>query len=728
VSAPVDWVADGRPPAPEVWGGLECTVNRVGDRTFDQTVQSGHQQRGSDLDQIAALGLKAVRYPVLWERIAPHGLEAADWSWTDQRLGRLRDLGVRPIATLLHHGSGPAHTSLTDPAFPDQLARFAAAAAARYPHIAEWTPVNEPTTTARFSCLYGHWYPHGRDLRLFVTALLNQCRGTALAMQAIRRVNPAARLVHTDDYGRSYARAPLAYQAAYENERRLLALDLLAGRVDRAHPLWFHLRDAGATEAALGWFQDHPCPPDVIGVNYYVTSDRFLDDRVERYPAALVGGNGRDRYVDREAVRAEEAGVTGHGAILDELWARYRRPLAITEVHLGCTREQQLRWLRDAWQAACELRAVGHDIRAVTAWALLGAFDWDKLVTRCDGHYEPGVFDLRSPAPRPTALAAMVGALARGQRHAHPALDGPGWWRSDHRLLDREPPASPPGAQPILISGAGTLGQAVARVARQRGLAVVLLDRQDLDIADARSVEAAFVRHQPWAVVNAAGYVRVDQAEHEPERCWRENVTGAVTLAAACASARLPLVTFSSDLVFGGGADRPYLESDPTAPLNVYGHSKAAAELRVQELAPGALVVRTAAFFGPWDQANFVTLTLARLRRRAAVLAAEDLVVSPSYVPELASATLDLLIDGECGVWHLTNQGALSWAELARAAAVAEGLDPALVQGVPAESLGLRAPRPRWSALASERGHLMRPLGDALQEFMQDRVDGRRAA
>jgi dTDP-4-dehydrorhamnose reductase len=187
-------------------------------------------------------------------------------------------------------------------------------------------------------------------------------------------------------------------------------------------------------------------------------------------------------------------------------------------------------------------------------------------------------------------------------------------------------------------------------------------------------------------------------------------------------------VTFSSDLVFGGRDDRPYVESDAPDPLNVYGRSKAAAERRVQEVAPGALIVRTAAFFGPWDQANFVTVTLARLRRRAAVLAADDLVVSPSYVPELAGATLDLLIDGERGVWHLANQGAVSWADLARAAAVAAGLDPGLIRGVPAGTLGLTATRPRWSPLASERGHLMRPLEEALRGFAQDCVAGADAA
>src|SRR3954453_5291239 len=158
----------------ELWGGVECPRNRVGDRTFDQLDRTGHADRLEDLDLIAGIGVRAVRYPVLWERVAPTGLADAAWSWADERLGRLRDLGVRPIVGLLHHGSGPAYTSLLDPDFPEQLATFAMAVARRYPWVRDYTPVNEPLTTARFSGLYGHWYPHRCTDHDFVTALLNQ--------------------------------------------------------------------------------------------------------------------------------------------------------------------------------------------------------------------------------------------------------------------------------------------------------------------------------------------------------------------------------------------------------------------------------------------------------------------------------------------------------------------------------------------------------------------------
>ncbi|HSK63404.1 MAG TPA: hypothetical protein VK893_06180, partial [Pyrinomonadaceae bacterium] len=137
-------------PAPALWAGVEATVNRVGNKYSDQIQRSGHALRISDLDRLASLGIQAVRYPILWERTAPRSLNEFDWRWADERLTYLRRLGIRPIVGLLHHGSGPPYTNLLDPEFPEKLAQFAAAVAERFPWIEDYTPVNEPLTTARF--------------------------------------------------------------------------------------------------------------------------------------------------------------------------------------------------------------------------------------------------------------------------------------------------------------------------------------------------------------------------------------------------------------------------------------------------------------------------------------------------------------------------------------------------------------------------------------------------
>ena len=697
-------------PPLELWAGVECTVNRVGDQYFDQLELNGHAARIDDLELFAALGVSAMRYPVLWERTAPGRLERADWSWADQRLGRLQELGIRPIVGLVHHGSGPRHTSLINPAFPEGLARYARAVALRYPWIESYTPVNEPLTTARFSCLYGHWYPHGRgDGLMFARALLIQCRAVVLSMRAIREINVSAQLVQTEDLGKTFSTRALAYQAEFENERRWLTFDILCGRLNREHPVWGYFEWLGVKAEELEPFLDDPCPPDIIGINHYMTSERFLDQRLERYPACSYGGNGRHRYADVEAVRVCAEGVAGPRVLLRETWERYRLPLAVTEAHLGCTREEQLRWFKEVWDAGRSLQQEDVDIRAVTAWSLLGAYNWNTLLTRREGHYETGVFDLRAPAPRPTAMARMLTDLAAGREHDHPVLDEPGWWHRLDRLLYPSVSARPRTVEatarrvstrsrtsrPLLITGArGTLGSAFARLCQARGLSYRLLTRAEMDIADPVSVEKAVGEFEPWAIINAAGYVRVDDAEREPASCRRENTLGPQTLAAACAVRGISLVTFSSDLVFDGTSQSPYVESCAPAPLCVYGQSKAEAEARVLDILPSALVIRTSAFFGPWDEYNFVTLALGMLAARRTFVAASDSMVSPTYVPDLVHASLDLLIDGERGLWHLANPGAITWAELARLAANLASLDASFIEARPTKELGLIAPRP----------------------------------
>lgn len=708
----------------ELWAGVECSVVRVGDRFVDEVELTGHATRLGDLDRLAALGVRAVRYPVLWERVLPVPGRAPDWTFTDERLGRLRELGIRPIVGLVHHGSGPRHTSLLEDSFVDGLAGFGRLVAERYPWVLDYTPVNEPLTTARFSALYGHWYPHAKDDRAFVRALLVECRGIRAAMRAIREVQPAARLVQTEDLGTTFSTRRLAYQARFENNRRFASLDLLTGRLGPRHPLRPFLATAGADEATLASFVDDPCPPDVLGLNHYVTSDRFLDDRIAHYPPHVRGGNGRDAYADVEAVRVRGAGIPGHRALLELLWKRYRLPLAITEAHLGCTPEEQIRWLAEAWNGACAARESGADVRAVTAWSVFGASDWDSLLTDVRGHYEPGLFDVRGGVVRPTALAQVAADLARDGRSDHPLLAEPGWWRREDRLLypsfGRSMCARTSRTRrPLLVTGArGTLGRAIARVAEARGLAVVALPRAELDVSDPARVAAALDGHRPWAVVNAAGFVDVDRAESEDEACMRANGEGAAILAEACARRGIRYATYSSDLVFDGEKRAPYVERDVPAPLNAYGTSKALAERLVAERNADAIVARTSAFFGPWDEANFVHHALSELRAGRRFLAASDVVVSPTFVPDLADATLTLLVDGGAGLWHLATPGAVTWYELAREAARLAGVAVDRLIPCAFADLGLPAKRPAYGALASERGALLRPLDVALAAFV----------
>lgn len=716
--------------APELWGGVECTVNRIGDEFGDQLWATGHAERSDDVDRINNIGFAAVRYPVLWERIAPVDPEHRNWAWSDDRLAQFRLRGQRVIAGLVHHGSGPRYTNLLDPGFACGVAAHAAQVARRYPFIEDWTPINEPVTTARFSALYGHWYPHHRDERSFWLALLNQVDATRLAMRAVREVNAHARLIQTDDLGRTYATASMRDQAGFDNSRRWMSWDLLCGMVKPGHALWRRLCDYGF-EDRLITIADDPCPPDVVGINHYLTSDRFLDHRTRRYPAGSAGRNASRAFVDTEAVRVLEPGPEGLSGTLREAWARYRLPIAVTEVHNGCTREEQMRWMWSAWQAAKRARTEGIDIRAVTSWALFGSAGWDTLL-RSPGRYEAGAFDVSGDVVRETAMVPLLRALAQDREATHPVMQGEGWWQRGIRLQHPSSPRTASFAErrtvpaaiasataaPVLIAGGdGTLGRALAAACRHRDVAYVALGRAGMNLLDRDHIAAALDRYRPWAVINAAGWVRVDEAEERAADCFAVNAMGAGQLGEACAMRGIQSVHFSSDLVFDGELDRAYDESDTPCATNVYGRSKAAAEQLISDLRDVHLIVRTAAFFSPFDEHNFAMHACRAMARGERFGASACHHVTLTYVPDLCNAVLDLAIDGERGIWHLTNGEACSWAEFARRLARATDLDEGLVEEIGSAELGWRAPRPRRLALKSRRGKLLPSLASAIVRF-----------
>ena len=293
-----------------------------------------------------------------------------DWAATKKNLLRLKEKKIDVIASLVHHGSGPAFTNLSDSEFPFLLARYAKAVATKFPWLNYYTPVNEPLTTARFSGLYGIWYPHKKNPRDFIQMLLHQCKAIVLSMKEIRKVNPYAELVQTEHLSKIYSTPLLKYQADFENERRWLTYDLLCGKVNRHHALWEYFKYLEIDEAELLFFEENICIPQVFGFNYYVTSERFLDERIHLYPTTTHGSNGLHHYADVEAARIpleEESGIKN---VLTEAWQRYGQPLALTEVHLHSHREEQLRWFQQIYSCCQELIKTNIPVKAITAWAL----------------------------------------------------------------------------------------------------------------------------------------------------------------------------------------------------------------------------------------------------------------------------------------------------------------------------------------------------------------------
>jgi dTDP-4-dehydrorhamnose reductase len=415
--------------APEVWAGVECSWLRVGDWACDQLALTGHDRRIEDLDLLGELGVKAVRYPVLWGR-APRGIEATDWAWASRRLERIAELGIRPIVGLLHHGFGPEGSDPLDPGWPAAFGRYAAEVARRFPSVTEFLPINEPLTTARFAGLYGWWPPYGRDRTTFLRLMLAQAEAFVEASRAIRSATPDARILVNEDLGQSIGSPACEAAARRDSERRWLTFDLLSGQVDQSHVLW-SAASIGQRRIldALRW---EPQIPDVLGIDYYVTSDRYLDERLEHFPPETHGGDERGRYADVELARVAGLEIGGFDPCIREAWARYGLPVALTEVHLEGEPADQVAWWAEAVDAARRSVAAGVAVSGVTAWSAFGAFEWSSILRNPRGSYANGCFDVHPDGqPKVTPLGEAVRATAMGQ-----GLDAErGWWRRPERAL-----------------------------------------------------------------------------------------------------------------------------------------------------------------------------------------------------------------------------------------------------------------------------------------------------
>jgi dTDP-4-dehydrorhamnose reductase len=689
----------GREAPLELWGGYECTVNRVRGDWYDQTPRSGHEHRAGDIELFASLGMTSLRYPALWERISPDSPEQRDFRWTDERLPLIRDAGMQPILTLCHHGSGPHYTSLVDDSFAPGLARHAKAVAERYPWVRDWTPVNEPLTTARFSALYGYWYPHTTSEPLFWTALLNEIDATRLSMREIRRVNPQARLIQTDDLGYCHSTEPLACEADYQNQRRWIGWDLLCGMVTPEHPLWERIASHGLAER-LRVIADDPCPPDVIGVNHYLASERLLDHRLERHENRAVadkelGDCGGLAYVDVDAIRNREEGVLGLPALLRQAWERYGRTVAVTECHNGASREDQVRWFVEVWDGVERLRADGADICAVTAWSLLGSHDWNRMVTQFVGHYEVGVYDVRSGEPRPTMLAPVLKDLVAGRRPSAVGLERPGWWR---RIFQADSPVGPgafdvgkglrlmQGERPLLIVGTGgPLTEMLAAACDVRGLPYVR--RPSVNEQQLRKIS-------PWAVVDGrdwggvchrVGSIGRDRpawpAFHPPEQLVRD-----------CAAVGAPLAVF--------------------APVGDFDEVE---ERLLSQGGESLLLVKTDRVFAPWERAHPAVAALDALECGLPVQASAETAWEETYGPDLVDVTLDLIMDGVRGGVTLAPRERCSVASFLRRLAEVADCPPSLVVDVHAPTV-----RPVWMVESPATVDMLPPGETTIERLVRE--------
>jgi dTDP-4-dehydrorhamnose reductase len=215
-----------------------------------------------------------------------------------------------------------------------------------------------------------------------------------------------------------------------------------------------------------------------------------------------------------------------------------------------------------------------------------------------------------------------------------------------------------------VTGAAGMLGGAVVRRLQTAGAAVTALDRAACDLADATAVAECFAQHHPAAIVHCAAYTDVDGCERDRERAWRDNTRAAENVARAGAVLGAALIHLSTDYVFDGEKQAPYVEDDPPAPLNVYGKTKLEAEQAVRAHAPAHCIVRTSWVFGPGGR-NFVRTMAELLRTRTEIRVVNDQTGSPTYTLDLAAALVEVTALGLRGTFHLTNAGSCTWYDFA---------------------------------------------------------------
>lgn len=256
---------------------------------------------------------------------------------------------------------------------------------------------------------------------------------------------------------------------------------------------------------------------------------------------------------------------------------------------------------------------------------------------------------------------------------------------------------------PALVLGAGgALGRALARELAVRALPFVALDRAACDVSVDDVVARALDRVRPAVVYNAAAYTAVDAAEADLVGAMELNAHAPGRIARRCAETGIALVHYSTDFVFDGAVDRPYVETDEPHPLNVYGRSKLAGELAVRDAHPAALVLRTAWLYGDGGR-NFPSRLASELRAGRVVRCERDRRGSPTWTGALARASVDVVGAGATGVLHAACSGPTDWWTFASSLAGRIRADSRLVQVLAGDALPRAARRPRNSALASER-------------------------
>ena len=265
----------------------------------------------------------------------------------------------------------------------------------------------------------------------------------------------------------------------------------------------------------------------------------------------------------------------------------------------------------------------------------------------------------------------------------------------------------------LAVTGSrGQLASALLEVAQARGAEVVTLCRPRFDLADAPSVAETIGGLDADVLINAAAYTAVDRAETEEAAAFAANAHGAGFVARACAARGMPIIHVSTDYVFDGRKNAPYVETDFTSPLCVYGRSKRDGEEQVARACAEHIILRTAWVHSPFG-ANFVKTMLRLGKERDEISVVNDQLGTPTYAPHLAEAIVTIAqrmlaepASIAWGVYHCANDGEATWHDVAVAAfqsSLALGGQFACVRPMPSSAYPVAAKRPMNSRLDSTK-------------------------
>ncbi len=281
-----------------------------------------------------------------------------------------------------------------------------------------------------------------------------------------------------------------------------------------------------------------------------------------------------------------------------------------------------------------------------------------------------------------------------------------------------------------VVGSMGQLGSDLVQVLTESGRYEVSPISQDqMDVTDRGNVMRVLSDGCFDVVVNCSAFTWVDECEDRPGEALQVNAQGAFEVARACSEVGSLCVFISTDYVFSGDKGGPYMEEDKPDPINVYGVSKLAGELLVQQAASHWLIVRIASVFGKSGAqgkgGNFIETILSKSRSKEPVRVVNDIWMSPTYTMDVAGVLDELIQINATGLYHAANSGRCTWHEFAREAVRMIGLDTE-VEPIPSDAYPTRARRPKDSSMESVRlldtlGHSLRPWQEALRAYLVEK-------